>query len=182
MGCQALAVNGITLKLLFLAQDRELTSPSDPLKRIERRLSIWVFVAIELLSFGATFAITQTIAAIGFPVIILLLIPFRTWVMPKWFRAEELQALDAPAAGEFVMESVGGAYDESPGGTGGQTPHDGSPNETGDESAVDDTLERGEGYQLRNLHSQGHKVRPGSVRRRSLSSRGKDRGESSGVE
>jgi len=76
MGCQALAGNGITLKLLFLAQDRELTSPSDPLKRIERRLRIWMFVAIQLLSFGTTFAITQTIAAIGFPVIILLLFPF----------------------------------------------------------------------------------------------------------
>jgi len=153
MGCQALAGNGITLKLLFLAQDRELTSPSDPLKRIERRLRIWMFVAIQLLSFGTTFAITQTIAAIGFPVIILLLIPFRTWVMPKWFSAEELSALDAPTAGAFVMESVGGAYGVSPGGSGGQTPHVGSPNGTGDESAVDDTLERGEWYQLRNLPS-----------------------------
>lgn len=184
MGCQALAGNGITLKLLFLARDKELTPSSDPLKSIERRLAIWVFVAIELVGFGATFAITQTIAAIGFPVIILLLIPFRTFVMPKWFRPEELAALDAPTAGAFVMESVGGAYGETP--SGGQTPNNdfnGSPDETGDESAVDDTLERGEGYQLRNLHSQRDKVdRPDSIRRRSLSSRGRGRGETNVLE
>ena len=184
MGSQALAGNGITQKLLFLARDRELTPASDPLKSIDRRLAIWVFVAIELVGFAATFAITQTIAAIGFPVIIMLLIPIRTFVMPKWFRPEELAALDAPTAGPFVMESVGGAYGETP--SGAQTPShalDGTPDETGDESAVDDTLERGEGYQLRNLHSQRDRAdRPGSVRRRSLSSRGAGRGESSGLE
>lgn len=169
MGSQALAGNGITTKLLFLARDKELTPKSDPLTLITRRSAIWAFVAIQLLGFGATFAITQTIAAIGFPVIILLLIPFRTWVMPRWFKTEELSKLDAPTAGAFVMESVGGAYGESP------SPDDtpgGSPDETGDESAVEDTLERGEGYALRSLHSQ---QRPESVRRRSLSSRGRGR-------
>jgi boron transporter len=173
MGSQALAGNGITQKLLFLARDKELTSKSDPLSRIPRRTAIWAFVGLELLGFGATFAITQTIAAIGFPVIILLLIPFRTWVMPRWFRAEELSALDAPTAGAFVMESVGGAYGEvssSP----EETPAGSSPDETGDESAVDDTLERGEAYALRSLHSGQQK--PESVRRRSLSSRGRGRG------
>jgi hypothetical protein len=181
MGSQALAGNGITLKLLFLARDKELTPASEPLKSIKRRLAIWVFVAIELVGFAATFAITQTIAAIGFPVIIMLLIPIRAFAMPKWFRPEELAALDAPTAGAFVMESVGGAYGETP--SGGPTPNNGfsgSPDETGDESAVEDTLERGEGYQLRNLHSQRDKIdRPGSVRRRSLSSRGRGSGEAS---
>jgi len=184
MGSQALAGNGITSKFLFLARDKEFTPASDPLKSIERRLAIWVFVAIELVGFAATFAITQTIAAIGFPVIIMLLIPIRTFAMPKWFRPEELAALDAPTAGAFVMESVGGAYGETP--SGGPTPNNGfsgSPDETGDESAVDDTLERGEGYQLRNLHSQRDKIdRPGSVRRRSLSSRGRGSGEASGLQ
>lgn len=114
MGAQALAGNGITLKLLYLFRDPELHSPNDPLRKLDRQLAIWVFVACELIGFGATFAITQTIAAIGFPIIILLLTPFRTWVMPLWFRPEELRALDAPTAGAFVMESVGGAYGETP--------------------------------------------------------------------
>lgn len=112
MGVQALEGNGITLKLLFLARDRTLTPASEPLKRIERRAAVWAFVAIQLLGFGATFAITQTIAAVGFPIIILLLIPVRTFVLPKWFTVQELSILDAPTASPFTMISVGGNYGE----------------------------------------------------------------------
>lgn len=145
MGVQALVGNGVTQKMLFLVRDKELTDATDPLARIERRLAIWVFVAMELVGFGATFAISQTIAAIGFPVIILLLIPVRTWLMPKWFREEELRALDAPTAGPFVMESVGGAYGESEDSTpASRTP----PDETDEIAVVDDSLERGESYEL----------------------------------
>jgi hypothetical protein len=68
MGIQALQANGITSKLLFLMKDEGLTPGSDPLKQIQRRVAIWAFVGLELFGFGATFAITQTIAAIGFPV------------------------------------------------------------------------------------------------------------------
>ncbi len=46
--------------------------------------------------------------------LLLLLIPVRTFIMPKSLRPEELRALNAPAAGAFVMESVGGAYGEDP--------------------------------------------------------------------
>jgi hypothetical protein len=113
MGVQALEGNGITLKILFLLKDRSLTPGSEPLKRIKRRLAIWAFVAIQLIGFGATFAITQTIAAVGFPIIILLLIPFRTWVLPRWFLDEELRILDAPTASPFTMISVGGNFGES---------------------------------------------------------------------
>jgi hypothetical protein len=152
MGVQALVGNGITQKLLFLARDKELTDASDPLARIDRRLAIWVFVALELIGFGATFAIAQTIAAIGFPIIILLLIPFRTWVMPLWFREEELKALDAPTAGAFVMESVGGAYGESESSTPAGNYNDEQlrtpPDENDEAAVVDDTLERGESYEL----------------------------------
>ncbi|KAI9759935.1 MAG: hypothetical protein M4579_001968 [Chaenotheca gracillima] len=114
MGVQALEGNGITLKMIFLAKDNRLTPGGDPLKRIERRSAIWAFVALELVGFGATFAITQTIAAIGFPIIILLLIPFRTFIMPKYFKPEELAILDAPTASPFTMESVGGNHGEDP--------------------------------------------------------------------
>ena len=143
MGMQALVGNGVTQKILYLLRDKELTSASDPLARLDRQSSVWVFVSLELIGFGATFAISQTIAAIGFPVFIILLIPLRTWLMPKWFREEELKALDAPTAGPFVMESVGGAYGES----GTTTP--GSDDNGDDEIAVvDDSLERGESYEL----------------------------------
>ncbi|RDW70198.1 hypothetical protein BP5796_08595 [Coleophoma crateriformis] len=112
MGVQALEGNGITLKILFLCKDKKLTSSSDPMRRIQRREAIWIFIAIQLFGFGATFAITQTIAAVGFPIIILLLIPFRTFVLPTWFTQEELSLLDAPTASPFTMISVGGNHGE----------------------------------------------------------------------
>lgn len=112
MGFQALEGNGITAKLLFLLRDRRQPDPGNPLSRLDKRgrKMAWIFVGIEILGFAATFAITQTVAAVGFPVVILALIPVRALVLPIWFRPEELALLDAPTAGKFVMESVGGSY------------------------------------------------------------------------
>ncbi len=43
------------------------------------------------------------LAAIGFPVIILLLVPIRTSLIPRLpFTAEELDVLDGPTASAFV--------------------------------------------------------------------------------
>ncbi|KAI1876465.1 hypothetical protein JX265_003991 [Neoarthrinium moseri] len=110
MGYQALAANGITAKILFLLRDKALTSNTEPLKRVQRRAAIWYFVALELVAFGATFAITQTVAAVGFPVFIMALIPVRALLLPRLFSPEELGILDGPTASPFTMESVGGSY------------------------------------------------------------------------
>ncbi|KAL7903458.1 HCO3 transporter family domain-containing protein [Trichoderma sp. SZMC 28014] len=110
MGFQALQANGITAKLLFLARDKNLTPTNSPLKLIKRRIAIWIFVIIELVGFGATFAITQTIAAVGFPIIILLLIPVRALLLPSIFHPDELMALDEPTASDFTMEGIGGSW------------------------------------------------------------------------
>ncbi|KAL1663418.1 HCO3 transporter family-domain-containing protein [Schizophyllum commune] len=108
MGADALNVNGITQKLYYLIRDRKFVAPSEPLRRV-RKSRIVLFVALQLVGFGATFAITQTIAAIGFPVIIMLFIPLRVLVVPRLpFTEEELAILDAPTASPFTMESVGG--------------------------------------------------------------------------
>ncbi|KAH6892255.1 HCO3 transporter family-domain-containing protein [Thelonectria olida] len=109
MGVQALEGNGITAKLVFLARDKALTPSTVPLLRIRRRAAIWIFVAIELVGFGATFAITQTVAAVGFPVFILALIPIRALLLPRIFKPEELSALDEPTASDFIMEGISGA-------------------------------------------------------------------------
>jgi hypothetical protein len=145
MGVQALQGNGITSKIVFLLRDKNLTSGGDPLKRIRRRGAIWAFVGLELIGFGATFAITQTIAAIGFPVFILLLIPARTWILPRYFTEQELRILDGPTASPFTMESVGGNHGEiidAPGGSnelsGATTKETNSPTKDYDEA------ERGE--------------------------------------
>lgn len=181
MGVQALQGNGITQKLIFLAQDKDFTSGSNPLKRLERRTAIWAFVILELVGFGGTFAITQTIAAIGFPVIILLLIPVRAFLLPRWFTREELSTLDGPTASPFTMESVGGTHgiDDAAHVVSATERNDHSHHErktegdnavmmrhdisSSSESPIDDDLERGEAYELQPRSS---------VRRRSTISRG----------
>jgi hypothetical protein len=152
MGVQALEGNGVTTKILFLLRDKSLTPSSDPLTRIERRSAIWYFVAIQLVGFGATFAITQTIAAVGFPIFILLLIPVRTRLLPKWFSMEELSILDAPTASPFTMISVGGNYGEDGEAETVATGHSSGQGASGDEevfatkgSDSEEAAERGEG-------------------------------------
>lgn len=110
MGYQALEGNGVTAKILFLLRDGALTPASSPLRRIRRRSRVWLFVALALVGFGATFAITQTVAAVGFPVFIIALIPARALLLPRLFTPQELAILDAPTASPFTMESVGGTY------------------------------------------------------------------------
>ncbi|KAK9477074.1 HCO3 transporter family-domain-containing protein [Lipomyces japonicus] len=104
MGLSALQSNGIVLKLYYLSKDHILTSTNDPLRKVRIKY-IYLFVVIELIAFGATFAITQTIAAVGFPAILMLFAAF-TGVLPKIFSSEELAILDSPTASEFTMESV----------------------------------------------------------------------------
>ena len=174
MGVQALQANGITNKLLYLASDKNLTPASNPLKRLQRQQAIWFFVALELIGFGATFAITQTIAAIGFPIIILLLIPVRTFLLPKYFTNEELGVLDAPTASPFTMESVGGNFGEEIDIDGTVVP---SPAGVETKEEEDEIVERGEAAVRRRASfkesGQGERIEMQRVTRRSSSRRGR---------
>ncbi|KAK4179174.1 HCO3 transporter family-domain-containing protein [Triangularia setosa] len=122
MGFQALEGNGITLKLVYLLQEKRLRPRDSPLRGCPDK-KIWLFVGLELLGFAATFAITQTVAAVGFPVFIIGLIPVRAMVLPRWLRGEELGVLDGPTASEFTMVSCGG--NSFGGGAGGSGNEDG---------------------------------------------------------
>ncbi|CAE6374891.1 unnamed protein product [Rhizoctonia solani] len=109
MGTDALRTSGVTEKLLYLIRDPSLIPRREPLRQV-RRSRVALFVAIELLGFGATMAITQTIAAIGFPIVIMFLVPIRTLIIPKLpFTDRELEVLDGPTASPFTMASVGGS-------------------------------------------------------------------------
>ena len=62
MGLEALQGNGITRKLLYFFRDKALTPADEPLRRV-RKSRILLFVAVQLVGFGATMAVTQTIGA-----------------------------------------------------------------------------------------------------------------------
>jgi hypothetical protein len=66
MGLDELSGNGITQKVLYLLTDRNLTSYSEPLRRV-RKSRIVLFIAAQLVAFGVTFAITQTIGMSPIP-------------------------------------------------------------------------------------------------------------------
>ncbi|KIJ54700.1 hypothetical protein M422DRAFT_24604 [Sphaerobolus stellatus SS14] len=109
MGLDALSTNPITKRILFLIQDPTLRAPDDPMHKV-RKSRIILILLVELVGFGATIAIVQTVAAIGFPVIIMLLVPIRVLLIPRLpFTPEELSLLDGPTASPFTMASVGGS-------------------------------------------------------------------------
>ena len=60
MGLDALNTNGITKKIYYLIRDRATVLPKEPLRKV-RRSRLLLFVAIQLLGFGVTMTITQTI-------------------------------------------------------------------------------------------------------------------------
>lgn len=85
-----------------------------------------------------------------FPVFILILIPTRTFILPKYFTAEELGILDSPTASPFTLESAGGSYNDYP------ESIDISPEDTGtvdmeafsDSDELDSEMERGDVMRL----------------------------------
>lgn len=95
-------------KLKFLCTQKAFIPPQEPLLKVRRRQIIH-YVAWQLLGWAATVAISQTIAAIGFPVLIMALIPLRWKVLPRLFTREELDIMDnLTADGEVVLVSLGG--------------------------------------------------------------------------
>ncbi|GAA5882857.1 hypothetical protein JCM16303_002497 [Sporobolomyces ruberrimus] len=100
--------NGIVHKTLYVLRDSNLIPSDHPLKEIKKS-SILKFIGVQWLFFAAIIAISETIAGIGFPVIIILLIPLRHFTLPKYFTPFELSVLDAPTANSAaVLVSIGG--------------------------------------------------------------------------
>ncbi|SPO21883.1 related to BOR1 - boron efflux transporter [Ustilago trichophora] len=107
VGWASIERNNITMRTLAIFRDRRLAPPDEPLNTI-RRSKIALFVGIQWLFAAMTIAISATIAGIGFPVIITLLIPVRYFLVPKWFSPLELKILDAPTAdADGVLASLG---------------------------------------------------------------------------
>lgn len=74
-----------------------------------RRRKIILYIGMQFLGVAACVAISHTLAAIGFPVLIIILIPLRILLVPKWFSLKELQILDEfTATNKMVLASLGG--------------------------------------------------------------------------
>jgi hypothetical protein len=94
--------------LLYLCAERRFLQPDNPLNTVPRR-KIFLYWFLQVIGVAATVAISQTVAAIGFPVLIIALIPLRACLMPRWFTEHELGVLDdLTANNKCVVASLGG--------------------------------------------------------------------------
>ena len=108
VGWGSVGTSGIVNKAVFLLLEDRFVQRDHPLLRVQRR-KILLWIVCQAIGVAACVAISQTIAAIGFPVLIIALIPFRVWVIPKWYSQDELDVLDnLTANNSAVLESLGG--------------------------------------------------------------------------
>lgn len=107
VGWGSIEQNHLVQRALALVQDRSMADPNEPLLRVRRR-KIFLFTAIQWLFFGMAIGISQTLAGLGFPVLITLLIPVRYYILPLFFDPRELAVLDSPTAdAPAVLSSLG---------------------------------------------------------------------------
>jgi hypothetical protein len=98
----------ITKNVIYCMSETRFVDPSDARTTLKKS-RILLYTAFQLLGVFISVAISQTIAAIGFPVVIMALIPLRWIVLPRIFTEHELMVLDAPTAdSDTVLCSLGG--------------------------------------------------------------------------
>ncbi|KAL6709308.1 hypothetical protein ACN47E_001715 [Coniothyrium glycines] len=108
VGWGSIESNGMVNKALYLMSERRFIQQDNPLTTVSRQ-KIGLFIGIQILGVACTVAISQTIAAIGFPVLITALIPLRVFLLPRWFSQQELGVLDnLTADNPGVLVSFGG--------------------------------------------------------------------------
>ncbi|KAI4725098.1 hypothetical protein E4T49_07150 [Aureobasidium sp. EXF-10728] len=111
VGWGSVESNTIAQKLIYLMSEDRFVSRDEPLRKVSKN-KILLWLALQGLGVATTVAISQTIAAIGFPVIIIALIPLRTHIIPRWFDKQELEVLDDLTANNpCVLASLGGPPD-----------------------------------------------------------------------
>ncbi|KAJ1327436.1 boron transporter [Microdochium nivale] len=108
VGWGSIESNGILKKFLFLHAEHRFVQRDEPLLTVPRR-KVTLFIAIQMAGVLACVAVSHTLAAIAFPLLILLLMPLRILLVPRWFTLRELQVMDDfTADNEVVLESLGG--------------------------------------------------------------------------
>ncbi len=108
VGWGSIEGNDILQRLVWLVREPRFIQPNHPLLAL-RRSKIGLYLFWQALGVLSTVAISQTIAAIGFPILIIALIPLRWKILPKMFTVKELSVLDALTAdNEVVLASLGG--------------------------------------------------------------------------
>ena len=104
MGIQGLIGNIIICRIVWLFTDPTLKDQDSPLNNVSRK-SLVIFLGFSLTGFTAELAITNTIAAIGFPLVLLLSV-IASFAFPKVFTEDELIILDPHVAQRFTIKNL----------------------------------------------------------------------------
>ncbi|PMB71401.1 putative transporter [Beauveria bassiana] len=108
VGWGSIESNGILQKSLYLQAEKRFVQRDEPILHVRRR-KVFLYIGIQFLGVAACVAISHTLAAIGFPLLIIILIPLRIMLVPRWFTLRELQILDDfTATNKMVLASLGG--------------------------------------------------------------------------
>ncbi|KAL2757821.1 hypothetical protein ACRALDRAFT_1079902 [Sodiomyces alcalophilus JCM 7366] len=101
MGYQSLSVNPVLARIWHL-----LTPYADlpPLPRGATWLGVHTYTITQLVLTGVVFGVTLTVAAPGFPIIIIVLVPVRLFVMNRIWSRETLRHVDGWATREGKPE------------------------------------------------------------------------------
>ncbi|KAK3388935.1 HCO3 transporter family-domain-containing protein [Sordaria brevicollis] len=96
MGYQSLSVNPILPRFFeLLAPPSELPPlPSTPGNPPVSRWAVHGYTLTQIVLTGIIFGVTLTVAAPGFPVIIIILVPVRLWIMNRIWARETLRYVD----------------------------------------------------------------------------------------
>lgn len=105
MGISGLLSNGITFRLRYIFTDHRFITPEmKPLERCSK-FGLYLFTIAQLILAGAEVGITETIAAVGFPGVLLLSVVVG-YFLPKVISPEDMAILDRPTAPSFVLENL----------------------------------------------------------------------------
>jgi hypothetical protein len=108
VGWGSIESNQMTSNLVYLFRERIFNSPANPRTQLSKPRILWHELT-RWFGVAASVAISQTIGAIGFPVIIIALIPLRWVILTRMFSVKELDVLDAPTANaDVILASLGG--------------------------------------------------------------------------
>ncbi|KAL4905022.1 hypothetical protein BDW74DRAFT_168148 [Aspergillus multicolor] len=106
VGWGSIESNGMVKKAIFLVREKRFVPSGEKLTQVKRR-KIVLYLLCEILPVAACVAISQTIAAVGFPILVIAMIPFRVYILPGWFCADELGILDdLTASNPTVLKSL----------------------------------------------------------------------------
>jgi hypothetical protein len=108
VGWGSIEGNQMTSNLVYIFREHVFNGPADPRTKLSKKRVLWHDLT-RWFGVAASVAISQTIGAIGFPVIIIALIPLRWVILTRMFSVEELDVLDAPTANaDVILASFGG--------------------------------------------------------------------------